>query len=564
MSIKIKKGFVNVNNGQVHYRMAGSGPPIILLHDSPRSSVLHIPLLEYFSDTFTVIAIDTPGYGNSSALSANFRPEIPDFADALAETIVSFGVERCPVYGFHTSSKILLEFAANHPNRVSIAIMDGLSLPAGDTDHDFIKHYMRPFKVTETGSYLAEEWTRVRDFQRWFPWFQKNKTTRMPLDQKTIMDTHQYSMDLFMAGPNFSDAYSAAMRYKPLPVISSLKAKCIFMAREDDVLYPFLDMLPDPLPAKCAIEKLSANKEKWRLRLREIFNSHADFDGAGTFVPPNPFTKATDQTSITQSYVDSEAGQVLVRKAGEGNSNPIIFLHDLPGSCRSDEILIKALGRGRTCFGIDLPGCNESDPLNDKSSIGYIRSLTDILSKLNLGSIDIVADGLSCSLALLFAFHNKNKVRRLVLDGMNTETEQEIIELRSHYLPILEPEISGSHLHKCWHMLRDQEIQWPWYNGSSAAIRAITPDLDAWKLHVRLVDTLKQYSNAKDAILASLEINIFDLLPKTSNEVLIFDRMNDIRYAGAKEARNLLVKSRQKERHPDPLSRARQILEFLD
>jgi pimeloyl-ACP methyl ester carboxylesterase len=165
MTKGIKKGFVNVTTGQVHYRMAGSGPPIILLHDSPRSSVLHIPLLEYFSDKFTVIAIDTPGYGNSSALSHDLQPEIPDFADALAETIISFGIDKCPVYGFHTSSKILLEFAANHPNKVSIAIMDGLSLPIGDTDHDFIKNYMRPFQITETGSYLAEEWTRIRDFQ---------------------------------------------------------------------------------------------------------------------------------------------------------------------------------------------------------------------------------------------------------------------------------------------------------------------------------------------------------------------------------------------------------------
>ncbi|MEQ9444839.1 MAG: alpha/beta hydrolase, partial [Rhodospirillaceae bacterium] len=68
MAAAIRKGFVNVGNGQVHYRAAGSGPPVILLHDSPRSSVLHIPLVEHFSDRFTAIAIDTPGYGNSTAL----------------------------------------------------------------------------------------------------------------------------------------------------------------------------------------------------------------------------------------------------------------------------------------------------------------------------------------------------------------------------------------------------------------------------------------------------------------------------------------------------------------
>ena len=203
MSEKIRKGFINVGAGQVHYRAAGSGPPIILLHDSPRSSVLHAPLVEHFSDHFTTIAIDTPGYGNSTALPSEPRPEIAVFANALAETILSFGVERCPVYGFHTSSKILLEFAASHPERVAVAIMDGLSLPTGDTDHAFINSYMSPFKVTATGSYLAEEWTRIRDFQRWFPWFTKSKTTRMQMAQRDTKYMQDYSMDLFMAGYHF-------------------------------------------------------------------------------------------------------------------------------------------------------------------------------------------------------------------------------------------------------------------------------------------------------------------------------------------------------------------------
>ena len=125
----IRREFIQVAGHEIHYRIAGSGPPIVLLHDSPRSSVLHLPQLEHFADEFTVIALDTPGYGNSAALPREPRPEIGDFADSLAATLAALKIERCAIYGFHTSSKIAREFAVRPPQRVALAVIAGLNLP---------------------------------------------------------------------------------------------------------------------------------------------------------------------------------------------------------------------------------------------------------------------------------------------------------------------------------------------------------------------------------------------------------------------------------------------------
>lgn len=563
MAAKVRKGFVNVGAGQVHYRAAGSGPPIILLHDSPRSSVLHLPLVEHFSDKFTAIAIDTPGYGNSTALPSEPRPEISDFAGALAETIVGFGVERCPVYGFHTSSKILLEFAANHPERVAVAIMDGISLPAGDTDHAFIASYMRPFKVTDTGSYLAEEWTRVRDFQRWFPWFAKAKAARLPIAQRPMSYMQTYSMDLFMAGPNFSDAYSAAMRYKAPPVVSSLTARCVFMAREDDVLYAFLDALPDPMPDGSTIERLSPDRDAWKARLGELFTEYADFEGAGNFSPPDPLKNPLGGDAVTRGYVDAGDGQILVRRAGGGDATPVVYLHDLPGSARADETYLKALGRGRPAFGLDLPGCNDSDALGQADADGYCRALGEALDALGLTNVDLVANGMSTPLALAFAKTNGGRVRRLVLDAVALPDADLATEMKVNYMPDLRPQLDGTHLHRGWHMLRDQEMHWPWYDGGLGAIRKITPDLDAWALHTRLVDTLKQYDHAGDAISAALNVNGQELLNDVSMPTLVLDNEDDVRYHGASHAAEVLPQGTLATRPADPVARARAVLAFL-
>lgn len=559
----IKKGFVNVGAGQVHYRIAGSGPPIILLHDSPRSSVLHVPLLKEFADQFTVIALDTPGYGNSTPLDLGRPLEMPDFGSALAETIAALGVERCPVYGYHTSSKIVLSFAAKHPERVAVAIMDGLSLPPGGAEPSFIASYMKPFTVTDSGSYLAEEWTRVLDFQRWFPWFAKTKAARLPYAGKDLHALHEYSMDLFMAGSHFSDAYAAAMRYVALPVVRELKAPAIVMARQDDVLHGYLSALPDPLPPGVSKESLSPDRAAWKNRLREIFTQYADFKGAPRFMPPDPLKQPGRAGAIMRGYVNFPHGQVLVRRAGDGAKRPIVFLHDLPGSARQDEDLLLALADGRSVYGIDLPGCGDSSPLAQPTPQAYADVIARVLEALDLGPVDLIAEGLSTPLAACFAASHAGQVNRLILDAVTPADLDLRTEMRINYCADLRPTREGAHLHKAFHMLRDQEVNWPWYEESAASIRKITPRVPGERLHIRLVDTLKQYAAYPDAIQAALDVDMAALLPDVSAPCIVCNAADDVRYAAAPAAAKHAKSARLVERPQALTERAHAFLTAL-
>ena len=54
---------------QVHYRRAGSGAPVLLLHQTPAFLVrAMLPLMRFLAPRFTVIAPDMPGYGASDRL----------------------------------------------------------------------------------------------------------------------------------------------------------------------------------------------------------------------------------------------------------------------------------------------------------------------------------------------------------------------------------------------------------------------------------------------------------------------------------------------------------------
>ena len=47
---KIRRGFVDVPHGQMHYRTVGEGPPLLFLHASPGSSKQLEKLISDFAD----------------------------------------------------------------------------------------------------------------------------------------------------------------------------------------------------------------------------------------------------------------------------------------------------------------------------------------------------------------------------------------------------------------------------------------------------------------------------------------------------------------------------------
>ena len=123
----VRRHFVTVNGDrQVHYRRAGKGPAVVLLHQSPTSSREHVPLIERLMGDFTVIAPDTPGNGLSDPLPGE-QPSSADYAHALAQTLDALGIERCGLFGTHTGGVTATEFARLYPDRVSVVIVDGIT-----------------------------------------------------------------------------------------------------------------------------------------------------------------------------------------------------------------------------------------------------------------------------------------------------------------------------------------------------------------------------------------------------------------------------------------------------
>lgn len=524
----IRKRYIDVPHGQVHFRTAGDGPPVVLLHDSPRSSVMHEPQLEWLAEDFTVIALDTPGYGNSTPLPAEPAPGIEDFATALEATLSALGLGPCPVYGFHTSSKIALALGTRPGARVSGAILDGLSLPASPPDEAFIARYMKPFVVSDDAAHLAAQWTKVLDFHRFFPWFERRGATRLAMDLPDDRQLHRYCMDSLMAGASWTSAYAAAMRFPAREAIGRLAVPATFMCREGDVLYGYLDALPESLPAGSKVERLDDEPATWRERIAALVLRYT-IDSAQRPVFPDPLLEPG--RAEARGYVDLPHGQVHVRRFGGGDGRPLLMLHDAPGSSARLEPLARALATDRVVVVPDLPGVGESSALPEADMAGLSSVLIAIAGQLGWGEFDLYAEHLSARLAIDLAARAPGTCRRLVLDGSILPGARERRRLWREYCPRLQPVRDGSHLLQAWHLLRDMEFSWPWFERAATAARRADPSNSAAQLHAMTVDILKQPGNYGDVALAALEFPLRERLRDVTQPVLLLEVADDPRYA---------------------------------
>lgn len=557
----VLKGFVDVPHGQVHFRYGGSGPPVVLLHDAPRSSLQHVPVIEWLGEHFTVIALDAPGAGNSTPLPQT-SPSVEELAAALATTLDALGIARSALYGLHAGACTALQFAADHPERAALTILDGLPLPQVQPTGDLLDRIATPLEPTDDGSYLARAWSRILDVHRHDPWFRRAAETRLQSALPDDLGLHAYATDLLAGSAAMRSLLHAPLLYAPAPAIARLRSPAVFLGRDDDLPLRSLDRLPQPLPAGCHGERVPHEIGAWRVRVLQLLRAA----GLSTMRWTAPAPAAAAPTDgERQRYVNLVHGQVRVRmrSAPASTSVPVLLLHDAPGSSAEVEDLAGQLSRHRTTIAPDLPGLGESTPLAYPSLGSYVSALSEVLDELRMPVVDVVAQGLGTSIAIALAANRPAHVRRLALDGVTWIRKRERGPVRKQFCPPLEQDRHGAYLQSIWHQLRDAESSWPWFDRSPSAARVQEVAADPSRRHAVLVDVMKQLPSYGDAARAALEAALKEILPGVRQPVLLLHDARDVRYRGTSRAVKRLPHATQAARPATVAGRAALIGEFL-
>lgn len=110
------------------YQEKGTGIPFIFLHGNGEDSNYFAKQIDYFSDQYHVIAIDTRGHGKTPRGTKPFT--IEQFADDLNEFMIKLKLDKAIILGFSDGANIAMKFVMKYPNKVIALILNGGNLDA--------------------------------------------------------------------------------------------------------------------------------------------------------------------------------------------------------------------------------------------------------------------------------------------------------------------------------------------------------------------------------------------------------------------------------------------------
>lgn len=110
----------------LYYQEKGNKEPFILLHGNGEDSSYFRNQLDYFSDRYRVIALDTRGHGKSPRGTEPFT--IEQFSCDLYDFLTELEIAAPIILGFSDGANIAMKFAIKYPHRVKALILNGGNL----------------------------------------------------------------------------------------------------------------------------------------------------------------------------------------------------------------------------------------------------------------------------------------------------------------------------------------------------------------------------------------------------------------------------------------------------
>jgi pimeloyl-ACP methyl ester carboxylesterase len=161
----MRKAYVSLPEGQVHYVTAGEGPPLLLFHQAPMSADEWREVMPLLSESFTVFAPDMLGHGRSD--DPEREQEMEDFAATALRFMDALGIEQAICCGNHSGAALATALAVIAPERVGKLVVSCEMLISTEQIHAFLaklkdKPLSRELPMDEAGQFLVDAWDRYK------------------------------------------------------------------------------------------------------------------------------------------------------------------------------------------------------------------------------------------------------------------------------------------------------------------------------------------------------------------------------------------------------------------
>ncbi|HMD56196.1 MAG TPA: alpha/beta fold hydrolase [Solirubrobacteraceae bacterium] len=107
---------IELHGRTVVYRVAGSGPPVVLIHGMLNSSSHWQRVASALAPDYTVVAPDLIGHGDSAAPRGDYS--LGAHAASIRDLLAAIGIERATIVGHSLGGGVAMQFFYQFPQRV--------------------------------------------------------------------------------------------------------------------------------------------------------------------------------------------------------------------------------------------------------------------------------------------------------------------------------------------------------------------------------------------------------------------------------------------------------------
>lgn len=217
----IVRRYIDGPYGQIHLRIAGTGKPLLLLHQSPLSGDQFRAVLPLLAAAgFCAVAMDTPGFGQSALPAEPIA--IPGYADAVPAVLSALGWDRAHIVGHHTGASIAINLAARYPALIDRLVLNGVALLSDEDRAHFAQFRFAPLELKADGSHLLAAW---------------NQRLSASTGWRDLAAMHRYVVEMLANPEAYHRGFTAAFAYDKSVDLMAITAQTLIFSNSGEDLY---------------------------------------------------------------------------------------------------------------------------------------------------------------------------------------------------------------------------------------------------------------------------------------------------------------------------------------
>ncbi len=149
---------MNIKN---HYIEKGHGDVIIFLHGNNGDGNYFLNQIEYFSQKYHVIALDTRGHGKTPRGTKPFT--LNTFADDLYAFMKNMDIKKATIIGFSDGANVAMLFALKYPECVEMLVLNGGNISPDGVEYELQKSITDEYRSLVLTPDKTEEQKRLQE-----------------------------------------------------------------------------------------------------------------------------------------------------------------------------------------------------------------------------------------------------------------------------------------------------------------------------------------------------------------------------------------------------------------